>query len=566
MLKTLDIQNVALIDNLNLSFDKGLTVLSGETGAGKSIIIDALNFVMGAKANKGLIKQGKDFMKVTACFSAPFINEVVEFLQEFDIEYEDEIVLSRKLTTDGKSDLRINGVVIPSTVFKKLSILLVDIHGQYEHQKLLKEKYHLEIVDDFIKDKSIFVKYQNLYQNLLNINKKIKNLNSSVENQDRLLDLLDYQIKEIENANLQMGEDELLEQKKLLMQNSEKIFDALNNTYQQFEGNQSIIDGLKSAINSINSIIRYDTSLSPFLEKLENIKYDTMDIANEIKERLNQCNYDEYEFEQVDERLDKIKSLKRKYGAKLEDVFAFLQKSKQEYDEIVNSRSTLQTLLKQKQQLLDVLFDNAKIISEIRREVAVEFESKVNQELYDLGMKNARFKVDFRPMPLKENTEEFLSQSGFDDVKFLFSANAGQDLKLLSEIISGGEASRFMLALKNIMADIDDISLMVFDEIDTGISGEMGYKVACKLANISKKHQVLSVSHLPVICAMADNNMFVEKDVKDNNTFVSVSTLSKEQTLMEIARISGGAIKSDTSISYAKELKQRCDDFKMQIK
>ncbi len=565
MLKTIDIQNVALIDKVSLEFSDGLNVLTGETGAGKSIIIDSLSFVLGGKASKSLIKQGCEFMKVVACFSAPFIEDVKKILYELDIELDDELVISRRLNSDGRGELRVNGSIVPVGSLKKLSLLLVDIHGQHEHQKILSDKYHIEILDNFLKGDVIFKKYSEAYNKLRDINKEIQKLNGSTQNQERLLDLLDYQIKEIENADIKENEDEELEQRKLLMQNSEKIYDGLNSAYNIFDTSDAIIQSLKRASLNLSNIIKYDDSLGELVERIDNIKYEAMDIASTLKERKDECNFDEYEFEEVDERLDKIKQIKRKYGPTLEDVFKFFEKSKKEYDEILNSKDILKKLLKEKESILNEVYLTALELHNLRVQVAEDFEKRTNKELYDLGMKNARFKVSFRNLPEENLIENYLSSNGIDEVKFLFSANAGQDLKLLSEIISGGEASRFMLALKNILADVDNIDLMVFDEIDTGISGEMGYKVACKLANISRNHQVISVSHLPQICAMADKNIYVSKKVVEDNTVVSVQELDGIDVFKEIARLSGGAQNSQVSLSHAKELKERCNEYKAQI-
>lgn len=562
MLKSLDIQNVALIDNLSIEFSPKLTVMTGETGAGKSIIIDSLCFVLGEKANKGLIKQGRDFMKVVASFSAPFIDEVERFLRDNDIDFDDEIVLSRKLTSEGKGELRINGEVVSATSFKKLSVLLVDINGQHEHQKLLSDKFHLGIVDLFIKDQSLFDNFKISYDKLQNIDKQIAGLNGSTQNQERMLDLLSYQIKEIEDAKLELGEDDDLTQKKILMQNSGKIYDNLALACSKFDGNSSIVDGLKGAVSSLTSIAKYDDSLNAVIERLENLKYEAMDISSLLFDKKESCNFDEDEFEEIDARLDKIKMIKRKYGATLQDVFDFLSQARNDYDRILNSRDTLEKLLSDRKNVISDLYNKALKLGKARREVARDFESKTNAELKDLGMKNARFKVAFNEIPTLDTFEKSLNSNGFDQVKFMFSANLGQDLKPLSEIISGGEASRFMLALKNILADVDNVSLMVFDEIDSGISGDVAYKVACKIANIARKHQVVSVSHLPIICAMADKNLFVEKFSTKDNTSVAVKTLNEEETFEEISRLSGGTAHSANSLLHAKEMKNRCNEYK----
>lgn len=559
MLKTLDIENVALIDKLSLDLGTGLNVLSGETGAGKSIIIDSLNFVLGGKADKSLISQGKQYMKVTAQFEGNFSDAVRIEMTSQGFDECEQVIITRKLDANGKGDIRVNGTPVTQAMLKSITSLLVDIHGQHEHQRLLKDKFHLEIVDGFIKNKKIFDKYTSLLQELKQVNGKIAKLNGSTENQERLLDLLDYQINEIESAHLKLGEDEELANKKLVMQNSEKIFEALSTCYENLD---NCIDGTKKATSALNSITKYDTSLPSLAERLDSVKFEIMDIANTAKDKKQECSFDQLEFDRIDERLDKIKALKRKYGSSVEEVLAFLEKCKKDYDEIVSSKDILKKLLLKKEDLLSQLLTEAQNISFERRKVAKEFETRVVRELNDLGMKNAKFVVMFDENPTLETLEKRLRQNGTDDVRFMFSANMGQNLKPLAEIISGGEASRFMLALKNILAENDQIDLMVFDEIDTGISGEMGYMVACKLANIAQKHQVESVSHLPQICAMADCNIKVEKYDKDGKTCVRAYPLDEKETLQEIARLSGGTKQSEVSARHAMELKTRCNNYK----
>ena len=559
MLRTLDIENVALIDHLTLELGSGLNVLSGETGAGKSIIIDSLNFVLGGKADKHLISQGKDFMRVSALFEGDLSQTLRAEMLAQGFDDCEQIVISRKFATDGRGDIRINGTPVTQSMLKAITSLLVDIHGQHEHQHLLKDKFHLEIIDGFVKDKNLLDQYTGFLLELKQLNTKIAKLNGSTDNQERLLDLLDYQIKEIESANLKLGEDEELANKKLVMQNSEKIYEALNSCYELLDNS---VDSVKKAHSSLNSIARYDGEFPSLAERLQSVKFEVMDIANTVKDKKQECSFDQYEFDRIDERLDKIKTIKRKYGATIEEVLQFLDKCKLDYDEIVSSKDILKNLLAKKESLLEKLVLESQRISFERRKVAREFENRVISELADLGMKNARFVVDFEDNPTLQNIESRLKGSGTDVVKFMFSANMGQNLKPLAEIISGGEASRFMLALKNILAENDQISLMVFDEIDTGISGEMGYMVACKLANISAKHQVVSVSHLPQICAMADRNIKVEKFTQDGKTCVKALVLNENEALQEIARLSGGAKQSEASAKHAMELRNRCNTYK----
>ncbi len=565
MLKCLEIKNVALIDNLNINFFQGLNVLSGETGAGKSIIIDALNFVIGSKANKSLIKQGQEVMKVTAVFTAPFSDYVIKILNEYDIEVEDDLIISRKMTIDGKSDIKVNGSTVTASMLKNITSHLIDIHGQHEHQRLLKDKYHLQIIDSFVKNKELFSEYNSNLTKLKDIQNQIKNLNGSAENQERMLDLLNYQILEIENAKLKPGEDDDLLQRKILMESSEKIYDSINTAINELDSQSSLLANIKRAHSLISNIVKFDESLIEISSRLDSTKYELVDIIETLKDKKENCTFNQSEFDEIDERLDKIKILKKKYGATIEDILLFLKKAKEDYDDILNSKDKLQFLLKQKEQILLNLYSQALNISKIRKEIAVNFENDVKNQLNDLGMKNSKFKVEFCNLPNVDECESLFKTSGLDDVRFLFSANAGQNLKPLSEIISGGEASRFMLALKNILSAVDNISCMIFDEIDTGISGDMGYKVACKLANISKTCQIMSVSHLPQICAMADCNIKISKYVQDDSTNVKATLLNDKEILEEISRLSGGSNDSIVSLNHAQELKNRCNAYKSKV-
>jgi len=568
MLSYLKINNIALIDELEVNFDNGLNVITGETGAGKSIIIDSLNFVIGGKINKGIFRSGSNYIQVEAVFSN-VASEAIAILKDFDIECEDEILIKRKQTLEGKNEIKVNGSTVTISMLKNLTSKLIDIHGQHEHQAILQDKYHLQMLDNLMQDEIISIKEDILqkHSELQIINKEIKSLGSSSQNRERMMDLLQYQINEIEKAKLKLGEDEELANRRMVMLNGEKIATALKNTCEFLDGdyNISVLGSLKKANSELSNIVKFDEKLNEYKERIESSRLELLDISETLNDYLQSVNFDQKEFDAIDERLDQIKLLKKKYGSSVEDILTFLDKSKEEYNNLVNSAEKIESLIKEKNKKIIALFEISKKLSEKRKVFAKDLEKRICSELSDLGMKNAKFIVEFNEEPKIEECENSLTSNGFDVVRFMFSANLGQTIKPLSEIISGGEASRFMLALKNIMADADGISTLVFDEIDTGVSGNMGYMVACKLANISKNHQVISVSHLPQICAMANASFKSLKYVEDAITKTSITRLTESATLEEISRLSGGSEGSNVTLEHSKELRNRCNEYKKSI-
>ena len=566
MLNYLKINNVALIDSLSIDFTDGFNVLTGETGAGKSIIVDSLNFVLGGKVNKTLIRSGQSFMRVEALFSAPFDEKVRPIFEDYGIELDDEILIVRTYTEAGKNDVKVNGCSITTTMLKPITSKLVDILGQHEHQSVLKEKFQLEIIDLLGGDVITNLKnnISDLYHKFNNINKEIESLGSSSQNRERMIDLLNYQINEIERFGLKEGEEEDLTNERLKAINSEKIATGLNMANSELNySNYSVCDGIKKAISALTSISKYDESLESIIERLDSAKLEVQDISNTLQEYLGNCNFDEAYFEKIDKRLDELKLIKKKYGNSYAEIMDFLDNAKIELDNIVNSEEKLNNLNKLRKEVVDELYKDSLLLSENRKLTAKKFEYLVKSQLEDLAMKNANFEIYFEPIEEKENCR--FAADGLDKVKYLFTANMGQPLKPLSDIISGGEMSRFMLGLKNILADVDDINTMVFDEIDTGISGNVGFVIACKMANISKAHQVISISHLPQIAGMADKNFFIEKKVENDNTKTNIVELDEEGVLREVSRLSGGQNGSEVSISHAKELRQTCNNYKKNI-
>ena len=567
MLTNLHIENIAIIDSLDVEITSGFVVLTGETGAGKSIIIDSLNFVIGGKINKGIFRSGSNYIAVEAVFSN-VTEEVKEVLRSYDIECDTEILIKRKQTLEGKNELRVNGSTVTITMLKNITSKLVDIHGQHEHQAILQDKYHLQMLDNLLGEDIVTLKETVAlkYAELQTINKELKSLGSSAANRERMLDLLQYQINEIEKAKLKPGEDDELANRRMVMLNGEKIATALKTACDFLDGDySSVVDSLKKANGELSNIIKFDEGLEAYRTRIESSRLELLDISESLSDYLQAINFDQKEFDEIDARLDQIKLLKKKYGATVEEVLSFLDKSKKEYDNLINSNEKIEKLLIEKDNKIKDLFKVSKELSNKRKTFAKTLEKTVCTQLTDLGMKNAKFIVEFSVEPEVETCENSLTANGFDVVRFMFSANLGQDIKPLAEIISGGEASRFMLALKNIMADADGIATLVFDEIDTGVSGNMGYMVACKLANISNKHQVISVSHLPQICAMADAGFRSTKYNEDNVTKTKIERLSETAVLNEISRLSGGMEESNVTLEHSKELRARCLDYKKSI-
>ena len=567
MLSYLKINNIALIEELEIDFDNGLNVITGETGAGKSIIIDSLNFVIGGKINKGIFRSGSNFISVEAVFSN-ITEEVKNILEGYDIEADSDILIKRKQTLEGKNEIKVNGSTVTVTMLKNITSKLVDIHGQHEHQAILQDKYHLQMLDNLLGEEILSLK-ENVASNYLelqSINKEIKTLGSSAANRERMLDLLQYQINEIEKAKLKSGEDEELANRRLVMLNGEKIATALKSACDFLDGDySSVVDSLKKANSELSSIVKFDEGLESYRERLESSRLELMDISESLSDYLETINFDQKEFDEIDARLDQIKLLKKKYGSTIDEVLAFLENSKKEYDNLINSNEKIEKLFLEKNKKIKELFALSKELSNKRKIFAKSLEKTVCTQLTDLGMKNAKFIVDFSVEPTVDDCENLLTSNGFDVVKFMFSANLGQDIKPLADIISGGEASRFMLALKNIMADADGIATLVFDEIDTGVSGNMGYMVACKLANISNNHQVISVSHLPQICAMSDAGFRSTKYNEDNTTKTKIERLSENEIIAEISRLSGGIEESNATAEHSKELRARCVEYKKSI-
>lgn len=554
MLEKLNIKNVALIKSLEINFQSGFNVILGETGAGKSIIIDSLNFALGSKADKTLIRAGEETMAVSALF-VDVSNNVKSILRGFGLDESDEVLLSRTYSQTGKGEARINGEIVAISMLKQIGEALVDSYGQNESIALLKQKNHLEILDLYKPKDEIQVKeeIQGLIQKLNELNLKIKKLGGDEASRERQIDLLSFQTNEIENANLQENEDEILEEKLKKLSNSEKIMEAISSAFELLGNENGAIATLKQSLNNLRSVERYDDKIEILSQKLDEFIINIDELGEEIYSLSNDYDFNENELNQMIERRDVLDSLKRKYGGSLENVLKYLSKASEELEMLKNSKDILNSLENDKKKLLEIAAEKFNELGKIRRVHALEIEQKLTTALAEIGILKAQFKVNFFPIVRSIEEVETFSLNCMEDVEFLFSANLGEELKPLAKTISGGEMNRFMLAFKNIIADINGPSTLIFDEIDSGISGKVATQVAEKIAKLSKTYQVLCISHLPQVASMGDCFFFVSKANDGERTQTSIKMLSNEEIAFQIALLTYGSV-DDKKLELTREM------------
>ncbi|HBF86157.1 MAG TPA: DNA repair protein RecN [Clostridiales bacterium] len=562
MLRSLELKNIALIDKATIEFEKGLNVLSGETGSGKSVIIDSINFVLGAKADKTMIRYGETESAATAVFDLDGAEEAKKILSDLDVDFTDEVIITRKINSESKSSIRVNGVPFTVGMLKSLTSVLVDVHGQSEHYSLLKQSEQLKVLDKFsfsaLSDLKIQAKA--VAAELRNTDKKISALGGNESDRAIRADILKFQISEIENAELKDGELEELEIKRKKLRNAEKLREFSSSAADALEGENRALDNINEAIRNLSAISDIDEEYSSAADRLYSVTAEIEDICDTLAKKSSELDFDDLDPDFVEDRIDKIKSLYKKYGSGVDEVNRFLISAKEEYERLINFDEEYEKLVKSKKELLNTLNSVNSEISDLRRKSSLVFSEKVCAELSELGMKNAKFSVDFKDY--YEITDAPYPDNGNDEIEFMFSANLGEPSKPLSKIISGGEMSRFMLALKAIITDYQEISTYIFDEIDVGISGRTAETVAEKLAAISKDTQVIAISHLPQVCAFADNSLYIEKKEEVGKTFTRVKKLDVEGKIAEIVRITGGDAGSEVSVMHAKEMIKKADAFK----
>lgn len=550
MLQSLTIKNIALIDNLTIELNGGFNVLTGETGAGKSLIIDSLALLLGEKADKSLISYGTDYASVEAVF---YTNqpEVLNRLEEFGLERENTIIIYRKLSLDGRNECRVNGKSFTLSMLKTITSPLMDLHGQFQHQELLKTSNQLMTLDDFGGSKLAQAKknYQECFYKLKQIKKQLAGFNFDSRDREKLLDLYSYQINEIEEANFVVGEEEQLKEFRMKVLNQEKIALSIDRVTSMFDGQGSgygLVELVKKCDHEFGEILKYLPENEELASRISSARYELEDIADSVQTIKDNLYFDEFAATENEKRLDLLSSLKKKYGANIEEINEYLQNIKIEYDKLVNSAELVEKLETEKTQKVQELIEKSAILSNIRKDSAKTLEERVKNELAELSMKGAKFSISFEQL-----NEDTCDEAGFDKIEFLFTANAGQPLKPLNKVASGGEMSRFMLAVKNITADIDQVDTMIFDEIDTGISGDTANVLARKLAQIGKSHQVVCVTHLAQVASFGTNHFYISKAEENGKTKTSLQLLDDEGRVNEIARIIGGSI-SDFSISHAR--------------
>lgn len=546
MLSLLHIENIAVIECADISFDRGFNVLTGETGAGKSIVIDAISAILGERAYRDMIRTGTERASVRAVFT-----EVPEFpwFAENGVEYDPETVISREIHLDGKNICRVNGTLVNVSCLHKLGIQLINIHGQHDSAALFDEENHLAFLDAFADNGKLRASYGERYEAVAKLRREISALTMDEGEKLRRMENLKYQIAEIEKAELEPGEDDRLEERRKVLQNAEKLSNGMETAVECLYGGEDS-DGasglLAQAEYALARLSRFSDSFAALHDRVSDLMYQVQDAAEEVRDARDSLSYSADELEQIESRLDVIHKLRRKYGTTCEDILEYLDKAKKELDEIEFADDKLERLKKNLKKAEKEAWDAALALRENRQQAADTMSKRILSELAQLDMPRVQFACRF--------TETELTANGADAVAFYMSANAGEALKPLSRVASGGELARIMLAMKNVLAEKDQVATLIFDEVDTGVSGRAAQKVAEKLRSVAVHKQVLCVTHLPQLAALANTHLLIAKSERDGRTYTSVTPLDLEGRKRELARIIGGANITETTLKSAEEM------------
>ncbi|RCW61147.1 MULTISPECIES: DNA repair protein RecN [Halanaerobium] len=553
MLSDLQVKNFALINKVNINFKQGLNILSGETGAGKSIIIGALDLLLGARANSDIIRSGKKAAYISAFFQPEELKIINDILTETGIEQEENgILIAREIRENGRNRTLINGQLATLKIVKKISRYLIDIHGQHEHQLLLDQGSHLMILDAFIGDKITHLKAEinNLYQELLDLRNELSEIEIDDAQRARELDIINFQIEEIEAAGLEAGEYEKLKDEYKTLSHGEEIYRVITEIMSSLSGDnykdQGIMDRLSILKNKFEEVEDYNQELKELNKKFTDIYYSLEEFSFDLADFESSFAYDEERISILSDRLDLINTLLRKYGEDVETVISYLQELYQKRDKLENVEEKIVSLTKKEENLIQRLKVKSGKLSETRKKHAKNLEVQLKNELKDLAMEDVRFEVSF--------TEKEISAVGTDRIEFLISPNRGEDLKPLSKIASGGELSRIMLSLKTITAALDQVDTLIFDEVDSGVGGKTAAKMAAKLTQISNDRQIICITHLPQLASAANHHFLIKKEKGENRTFTKIHSLDRAERIREIARMIGGTTITDKTLAHAEEM------------
>lgn len=548
MLSNLQIENIAVIKSASIDFENGFNVMTGETGAGKSIVIDSLNAILGERTSRELIRSGADSASVCAEFQNVGDN-VKNELEKLGIEKDDTLIVSRKLTPDGKNVCRINGMPATVSMLKALGVQLVNIHGQLDNQSLLSPETHCSFIDKLAGSGRELNEFKELYSLYIKKENELKSLNTDVNEKNRRLDILNYQIEEIQKADIRPGEKDELTEKLGFLRNAEKVLDLLHAAYAALNGDGEMPGAADVAADAASKLLSAADYSSDFTETANGVNDAAMNLSaytEELRDKIYSIDYDPNETERAEERLDVIYRLSQKYGDSEEDILAYLENAEKERDALSFSDERAEQLRAETEKAYNEALAAAKKLSEIRIEAGKKFSADVERELAFLDMPSVKFIVNDSVGELYEN--------GIDNIEFLLSANAGEEPKPLSKIASGGELSRIMLAIKCVLSELDDIDTLIFDEIDSGVSGRAALKIAAKMKELSKTHQVICVTHLAQIAAFADEHKLISKEEKDGRTYTCIASLDYNGRKYELARIMGGLTVTQSILNSAEEL------------
>jgi DNA repair protein RecN (Recombination protein N) len=564
MLTELSIRNFAIIDQITLTFKEGLTVLSGETGAGKSIIIDAIQLLAGGRASVDFVRHGEDKAEIEGLFSIDSKSHAIYTVgKQFGVDIQDnDVVLQRVITSSGKSICRVNGKLVTLAILKEFGRTLIDIHSQHETQSLMVPENHIELLDLYNPDHIVQVKeeYLSLYNKLEALKKRYKELSENEQEMAQRLDLLEFQLRELEKANLQPDEDNVLEKERNQLVNYEKIYKGVIEAYNALYGEQKGLEWLSLAQKSLDEINHYDDFIAKKSESLSNHYYMMEDLTYELSNFMESLEYDPDRLNEIEGRLSEISRLKKKYGSTVSEIIEYMGSIEEEIEQIKNKDSHLQKLTIEMKELEKDAFIEAKQLHDLRKKAANQIVLEVQDELKDLYLEKASFSVQFTPDNVIDNAP--LHKNGFDQVRFLISTNAGEPLKEINKVASGGELSRIMLVLKKLFAKHQGVTSVIFDEVDTGVSGRVAQAIAEKIFQISNDSQVLCISHLPQVAAMADTHLFIEKKELQNRTVTNVKELSELEQINELTRMMTGTKVTDTAREHAKELHELAQNYK----